>query len=321
MDNTQIQNLYLFNFFNQNKMKKIQLKTKSFLLIVMMLTLIAGKTFSQGTNDYNVCIRNIHQTSAKVIELDIWLEWKGTNKQKFQAFQGGLDFNYDGLANGGALRGEFVPGTADPSLPSVQQNPNWNINTISKQIRFLAAIAAPASVAVVTPPAPGFRLGTLRLTNTVDFIANVPMNFAWSFLNGSNTTTQSLEFFYLNGLSTGTGFSNAKDNSESRKMKVAEGGGCRLSANTTVEKLSALSAYPNPTSGKLKVKFNSEIKSKFNLKVSDMLGKAMIMDIIYTVVGENTKDLDMTNLAKGMYFLTMETEDSNVQTVIPIIIE
>ena len=104
-------------------------------------------------------------------------------------------------------------------------------------------------------------------------------------------------------------------------MKVAEGGGCRLSANTAVEKLSALSAYPNPTSGKHKVKFNSEIKSKFNLKVSDMLGKAMIMDIIYTVEGENTKDLDMTNLAKGMYFLTMETEDSNVQTVIPIIIE
>ena len=302
-------------------MKKIQLKTKSFLLGVMLITLFAGKTFSQGTNDYNVCIRNIHQTSAKVIELDIWMEWMGTNTQKFQAFQGGLDFNYAGLANGGTIKGAFVPGSANPSLPPAQQDPNWNINVISKQIRFLAAVATPSSVAAVTPAPPGFRLGTLRLTNTVPFTVNVPMNFTWSFLTGTSTTTQSKELFYLNGLSTGTGFLDAKDNSESRKMKVVEGGGCRLSASTAVEKLSGLSAYPNPTPGKLTVKFNTETKSKFNLKVTDMLGKAVISDVISTVAGENTKDLDLSSLAKGMYFLTMDTEDVNVQTVIPIVVE
>jgi len=302
-------------------MKTNQIKIRSFLIGVILVTLFCGKSFAQKPNDYNVCIRNIQQTSPNIIELDVWLEWTGTNSQKFLAFQGGLDFNYDGLANGGVITGSFVQGSADRALPAAQQAPNWNINPVSKQIRFLAAIATPASVAVATPAPPGFRLGTLRLTNTVPYKANTPMNFAWSFLTGNNNTTQSKEFFYLNGLTTGTGFLGVKEKSESMKMKVAEGGSCRLSDGSSAEKLPTLSAFPNPTSGKLKVTFSSEIKSKFTLKVTDMLGNVVLRDQISAVSGENTKDLDLSNLAKGMYYLSMEKEDVNVQSILPIVVE
>ena len=177
-------------------MKTNLTKHKRILLCVMFLMMFVGKVFSQGPNSYNLCIRNVHQTSPSVLELDVWLEWTGTNTQKFQFFQGGLNFNYAGLANGGIITGIFVPGSADPVLPAVQQAPNWNINVTSKQIRFLAAIATPSSTAAVTPPPPGFRLGTFRITNTVAFTGSSQPNFVWSFLTGTGTTTQTKEAFY-----------------------------------------------------------------------------------------------------------------------------
>ena len=287
----------------------------------MLVTLFAGKSFSQGPNDYNFCIRNVSHTSPGIIEFDVWLEWSGTNKQKFQLFQGGLNFNYDGLANGGVITGNFVPGSADPSLPAVQQIPNWNINPVSRQIRFLAAIATPVSVAAVVPASPGVKLGTFRMTNTVSFTEKAPMNFAWSFSTGTKTTTQTKEAFYLNGSTTGTGFIENKEQSGNRIMKVADSGGCRLSSNIATENLSSLSAYPNPSSGKLTVTFNTEAKSKFNLKVTDVLGNVVFSDVISTVAGENTKSLDLGNVAKGVYYLSMEVEGVNVQSIIPVVIE
>ena len=187
-------------------MKRNLTKLKRIFLSVIILMMFAGNAFPQGPNDYNLCVRNVHQTSPSVLELDVWLEWTGTNTQKFQFFQGGLNFNYAGIANGGTITGAFVAGSADASLPVMQKTPNWNINQISKQIRMIAAIATPSSTAAVTPAPPGFRLGTFRMTNTVPFSCNNQLNFAWSFATGTGTTTQTKEGFYLNGLTTGTGF-------------------------------------------------------------------------------------------------------------------
>ena len=168
--------------------------------------MFVGNVFPKGPNDYNLCIRNVHKISPSVIELDVWLEWTGTNIQKFQYFQGGLNFNYAGIANGGTITGAFVTGSADASLPAMQKTPNWNINQISKQIRMIAAIAFPSGIAVTTPATPGFRLGTFRMTNTVPYTSDSQPNFVWSYSTGSGITTQTKEAFYLNKESKGTGF-------------------------------------------------------------------------------------------------------------------
>ena len=178
---------------------------KRIILSVLFFLLINGNVFSQEPNSYNLCVRNLHQTTSNVYEMDVWLEWTGTNTQKFQFFQGGLYFNYAGIANGGTITGAYVAGSANPSLPAVQQAPIWNINATSKQIRMISSIAS-ASLAIAIPAPPGIRLGTFRMTNTVPFTANASLNFAWSFATGTSTTTQTKEAFYLNGSSTSTGF-------------------------------------------------------------------------------------------------------------------
>ncbi len=167
----------------------------------MFLILLTGNVHSQ-TNTYNVYLKNITFVDCRNLEFEIWLEWTGTNTQKFQFFQAGINFNYAGLSNGGTMTGAYVAGSGDASLPANQQAPNWNINASSKQIRMLAAIATPSSIAATTPPPPGFRLGKFRITNTADFPSGTTPNFAWSFATGSSSTTQTKVAFYLGGATT-----------------------------------------------------------------------------------------------------------------------
>jgi hypothetical protein len=219
----------------------------NFLKIILICVLISISTnlFSQ-TNTSNVKLKNIAFNGCRTLEFDVWIEWTGTNTQKFQFFQGGINFNYSGLANGGSLTGAFIPGTADPSLVSVQQNPNWNINASSKQIRMLAAIATPSSIASVLPSPPGVRLGRFRITNTVDFPTGSSPNFSWSFLVGSSTTTQSRVAFYLNGATTSTDItSQATFTVESNPLS-----GCPPVCNVVVNAIEANAPCLNLNNGR-----------------------------------------------------------------------
>src|SRR5205085_3462406 len=184
-------------------MKTNLTKHKWIVLGVLFLMLFTVKGYSQA-NNYNCCIKNAHQTSPNTLEFDVWIEWTGSNVQKFQYLQGGINFNYAGIANGGTLTGLFKAGSADPALPAVQQAPNWNINASSKQIRLLASIATPSSIAATIPGPPGFRLGTFVITGSQPFTSSSTPNFAWSFLTGTSSTTQSKVAAYLNGATTAT---------------------------------------------------------------------------------------------------------------------
>jgi len=79
---------------------------------------------------------------------------------------------------------------------------------------------------------------------------------------------------------------------------------------------SELNAYPNPTSGKMNVIFNGAAKEKYTLKVVDMIGNVLISNVITAVDGErNTHDLDLTNVAKGMYLLSIQKEGAEAETM------
>ncbi len=163
-----------------------------------------GVYHTQTCNTYNAYVKNPDFIDCKTLEFEVWLEWTGTSTQKLQFFQAGINFNYVGLANGGTLTGSFLAGSADPSLPAVQRAPNWTINQTSKQIRLLAAIATPSTIAIPIPPPGGIILGKFRITNTVNFNQGASPNFVWKFETGSSTTTQTVLSTYLNGATTGT---------------------------------------------------------------------------------------------------------------------
>ncbi|MFZ7144954.1 MAG: T9SS type A sorting domain-containing protein, partial [Bacteroidota bacterium] len=91
---------------------------------------------------------------------------------------------------------------------------------------------------------------------------------------------------------------------------------CRTAADETVNMLSGeLSAYPNPTSGKVKVEFTSDIKANVVMAVTDLTGKIVIEEMITAIQGMNSKELDMENLAKGIYMLNLRTDESISQSI------
>ena len=205
-----IKNNTLFISFTKklNKKNTNTLKTNlrhltKIILSSLILVLFTVQAYSQ-TNTYNQYIKNINFIDCKNLEFEIWLEWTGTNTQKFLSVQAGIEFNYAGMANGGVITGGFVAGTADPSLPASQQSPSSNVNQTSKQFRLLAAIATPVSVAIVCPGPPGIRLGKFKFTNTAEFTNGSTPNFVWKFSTGTSTTTSTKVSFYLGSATTGT---------------------------------------------------------------------------------------------------------------------
>ena len=90
-------------------MKTNLLYLKRILLSTMFLIMLTGQAFSQG-NTYKCYLKNITYVDSRNLEFEIWLEWTGTNTNKFQFYQAGIDFNYAGLAAGGTMTGAFVAG-------------------------------------------------------------------------------------------------------------------------------------------------------------------------------------------------------------------
>lgn len=144
--------------------------------------------------DYKCTIQNITLVSSSVLEFDVYLYSVTTDTIHLNGFQAGINFNYTGMANGGTITGSFKPNSSyDPNtasqLPAPMNAPNWNINATSHQIRLLAALITASSVAPILPnSAPGIKLGTFRMTNTVPFTSCTTPDFVWSFVTGSNMT-------------------------------------------------------------------------------------------------------------------------------------
>jgi hypothetical protein len=76
-----------------------------------------------------------------------------------------------------------------------------------------------------------------------------------------------------------------------------------------------LTAFPNPTNGKATVAFTAGAKAKYVVKVTDLLGNVIVSDVITAVEGYNTQEIDMSQVAKGLYMVSLTAEDGQSQTL------
>ena len=117
--------------------------------------------------------------------------------------------------------------------------------------------------------------------------------------------------------------SNCKGTSSNRTYYVEVDNTCRTNAKViTTEKpvvageaISVLNAYPNPTSGKLTITFNSNRNVKYSLKVVNIIGSLMIDDSISAKEGYNENEINLENVAKGLYFISVQTEGAEAKTL------
>ena len=79
--------------------------------------------------------------------------------------------------------------------------------------------------------------------------------------------------------------------------------------------MNSLVAYPNPTTGKATITFNSDRDAKYSLKVVDVIGRVLISENISAVEGYNMKEINLENVAKGLYLVSVQTEGGQAQTL------
>ncbi|MBK7432382.1 MAG: T9SS type A sorting domain-containing protein [Bacteroidetes bacterium] len=89
---------------------------------------------------------------------------------------------------------------------------------------------------------------------------------------------------------------------------------CR-EANANVISTTEFSAYPNPTTGKLTLSFDSETKSKYLVEVENIIGVKMLVEVVNLQEGNNLHELDLSTYAKGMYFLSIKAEGAETKTI------
>jgi len=78
------------------------------------------------------------------------------------------------------------------------------------------------------------------------------------------------------------------------------------SENSSIEDLSI---YPNPSRDVFNISFTSEQKQNLKVRILNVIGEHLINEDLQQFIGEYTKQIDLTNKSKGIYFLEIETKD------------
>jgi hypothetical protein len=93
---------------------------------------------------------------------------------------------------------------------------------------------------------------------------------------------------------------------------------CRedVSGESLIEGLTETTAYPNPTSGKLNLAFTSVVpEKKYTVRIIDIPGKILLVQSGITQEGLNENVFDLSDKAKGIYFLNLEIEGVGTKTI------
>jgi len=88
----------------------------------------------------------------------------------------------------------------------------------------------------------------------------------------------------------------------------------RMSSTTGMSQIDEqdIKIYPNPSDGKFSVEFEGFMNENYTIKVFNLIGAN-----IFTKVTSGTKDkeeIDISYLAKGMYFVSIETENGSIMS-------
>jgi hypothetical protein len=90
---------------------------------------------------------------------------------------------------------------------------------------------------------------------------------------------------------------------------ITDGGLDCTSLGTESFEANNILLYPNPTSELLHIE--TKINEVFKISVFNQLGQEVVKK---TELNEN-KSIDVSNLSKGLYFLNIDSEDGNTQTI------
>jgi hypothetical protein len=70
-----------------------------------------------------------------------------------------------------------------------------------------------------------------------------------------------------------------------------------------------LDVYPNPSRDVFNISFTSESAQDLRVRVLNVVGEEVVSEELQQYIGEYTKQINLQDNAKGIYFLEIETDD------------
>jgi hypothetical protein len=153
-------------------------------------------------------------------------------------------------------------------------------------------------------------------------------SYAWTITGNAQITngqgTNSIRVRFVNSNANNVTLSvravNACGQSPVRTRSINVNQNCRVTEEAGEITQSAstdilMNAYPNPTTGKVMITFNSEENIRYKLNVTDLMGKVVISDEIISIQDQNMYEINLENEAKGLYILSLRREDGEVMSL------
>ncbi|MCD4746209.1 MAG: T9SS type A sorting domain-containing protein, partial [Bacteroidales bacterium] len=214
---------------------------------------------------------------------------------------------------------------------STQENPSVTYNTIgSYDVTLIVGDGVDFDTLTVTdyitvntiPSIPGTPFGdSIVCTNLVqysDYTTSGSPNatsYIWEILPveagtiSGNGTTGTVEWIPWEGTATikvkGVNVCGESDFSDGFEVECVF---CtEIDENS---KKSNIEIFPNPTSGKLSIKFNIIDNNKINIKIINLLSKIIYQEKV-TVIKNNIIDIDLSEFSEGVYFIRVEGKSTN----------
>ncbi|MAX05012.1 MAG: hypothetical protein CMD19_00895, partial [Flavobacteriales bacterium] len=75
------------------------------------------------------------------------------------------------------------------------------------------------------------------------------------------------------------------------------------------EAISHLDVYPNPSKDVFNISFTSKRVQDLRVRVLNVVGEEIVKEELQQYIGEYTKQINLEDNAKGIYFLEIETND------------
>jgi len=164
------------------------------------------------------------------------------------------------------------------------------------------------------------QLGFYSISNV-----NSATQYNWSVTNNvwiaGGQGTNSLALDFTSATSTPAVLSVSAQNgcgiSAPRTKTISINNSCREESDIISDNAFSkadLKAYPNPTSGKITLEFNSALRSIYSVKLFDITGRIIMSRELTSIEGLNQIDFDFSELPKQIYLLRVEGENLN-QTI------